>query len=227
MKITNLTAQQKNPHRVNVFVDGQYRFSLDIWQVSELGVRVGGDYSQQQLQAMETESQFGKVYARAVEYCLLRPHSQKEVRDYLWRKTRPTKRLARSRQSPQQPPRLVERPGVPAEIVERVMERLVDKGYIDDEKFANFWVENRRVRQGMSRRKLMSELQQKGIAATTIEAVLARSSRTDSNELAKLIAKKYARYADSQKLLAYLARQGFGYDDIRQALADYQTANDL
>ena len=37
-------------------------------------------------------------------------------------------------------------------------------------------------------------------------------------ELAKIIAKKRRRYPDEQKLAAYLAWQGFDYDDIKQAL---------
>ena len=90
MKVTALTAQQKDPNRINVMVDSKYRFSLDISQVVSLGVKVGREYSDAELAEIEGESQFGKLYARALEYCLMRPHSAREVRDYLWRKTRET-----------------------------------------------------------------------------------------------------------------------------------------
>ncbi len=36
--------------------------------------------------------------------------------------------------------------------------------------------------------------------------------------LRDLIAKKQARYPDSQKFMAFLVRQGFSYDDVKQAL---------
>lgn len=91
MKITNLSAQQRDPNRVNVFVDGKYTFSLDVSQVVSLGVKVGREYDEQELAELEQESQFGKLYGRALEYCLMRPHSAREVRDYLWRKTRATR----------------------------------------------------------------------------------------------------------------------------------------
>ena len=52
-----------------------------------------------------------------------------------------------------------------------------------------------------------------------INQALAHSARTDKDELAKMIAKKRSRYPDEQKLIAYLLRQGFAYDDIRAALA--------
>lgn len=47
MKITNLTAQQRDPNRVNVSVEGKYRFSLDIAQIVSLGVKVGREYTEQ------------------------------------------------------------------------------------------------------------------------------------------------------------------------------------
>lgn len=146
---------------------------------------------------------------------MLRPHSSREMRDYLWRKTRETKYKSRSGE-------LKTRPGVAQEIATRVYDRLVEKGYIDDEKFARWWVENRNLRKGTSRRKLQAELQAKGVASAVIAAMLEDSSRNDENELAKIIAKKRVKYPDEQKLIAYLARQGFRYDDIKSALQEEQ-----
>ncbi|MNT65168.1 recombination regulator RecX [compost metagenome] len=51
-----------------------------------------------------------------------------------------------------------------------------------------------------------------------IEQFLSETDRSDTNELLKVIAKKRARYPDKQKLMQYLARQGFSYDDISAAL---------
>ncbi len=212
MKITDISVQARNPDRVNISVDGKYRFSLDILQVTDLGIKVGNEYSDAELAELETESQFGKLYARVLEYTLLRPHSSREIRDYLWKKTRTTKYKSRKTGE------IKEREGVSQELTERVFGRLRERGYIDDEKFARWWVENRNVRKGSSRRKLASELSQKGVSTAVIEATLADSGRTDSDELMKIVAKKQGKYADEQKLIAYLARQGFSYDDIKQAL---------
>ena len=212
MKITAITAQQKSPNRVNVMVDGKFRFSLDIFQVADLGIRVGKDYTDGQLVELETESQFGKLYGRALEYCLMRPHSSKEVRDYLYRKTRTTK--VRNRRTGE----LKERPGVSQTVADRVYERLVEKGYIDDEKFTRFWVTNRNLTKGASRRKLQAELVAKGVDRSIVDTMLSESERTDVDELKKIIIKKRSRYPDDQKLMQYLARQGFSYDDIKQSL---------
>lgn len=216
MKITDISLQAKNPDRVNVSVDGKYRFSLDVFQVGDLGIKIGKEYSEEELAELETESQFGKLYARALEYTMLRPHSSKEIRDYLWRKTRTTRYKSRKTGE------LKERPGVSQEIADRVFTRLLEKGYIDDEKFTRYWLENRDLTKGASRRKLISELRAKGVNQSTIENQLATSLRDDADELQKIIAKKRSRYPDNQKFMQYLVRQGFSYDDVKSALAENQ-----
>ncbi|MDB5187082.1 MAG: hypothetical protein JWM07_554 [Candidatus Saccharibacteria bacterium] len=191
-------------------VDGKYRFSLDIFQYADLGIKVGNEYTDEELTLLETESRFGKVYARALEYCLMRPHSAREVRDYLYRKTRDTRTKTGEMKK-----------GVAPEITTRVFDRLVEKGYIDDEKFTRYWVDNRSLTKGASRRKLQAELRTKGVESSIIERFLSESSRSDEGEIEKIIAKKRNRYPDDQKLMQYLARQGFSYDDIKQALASH------
>lgn len=207
MKITDIQIQARNPDRVNVSVDGKYRFSLDIAQVTDLGVKKGRELSEAELVELENESQFGKLYARALEYSLMRPHSVREVRDYLWKKTRDR----RGKEG-----RVVK--GYSPTLAERVLLKLQQKSYVDDEHFARWWVENRNVTKGTSLRKLSTELAAKGIARETIETVLGDSERSDEQELAKIVAKKRARYPDDQKFMQYLARQGFRYDDIVSAL---------
>jgi regulatory protein len=139
----------------------------------------------------------------------MRPHSAKEIRDYLYRKTRDTRTKTGDIKK-----------GVPPEVTTRVFERLAEKGYINDEKFARYWVENRSMTKGASRRKLVAELRTKGIEATVVERLWGDSERSDEDELQKVIAKKRNRYPDDQKFMQYLARQGFSYDDIKQALSD-------
>ena len=55
----------------------------------------------------------------------------------------------------------------------------------------------------------------------TIEQLVSENIRSDGEELRKIIAKKHHKYAgDQQKFMAYLARQGFSYDDIKTALEE-------
>jgi len=207
MKITSIGIQARDKNRVNVSVDGKYRFSLDVFQLGSLGIKIGAEYDESEIVALEQESRFGKLYARALEYCFMRPHSSKEVRDYLYRKTRPTRIKTGELKE-----------GVSVELTTRVFDRLVEKGYINDQTFARFWIENRSLTKGASRRKLSAELSAKGIDRSITEQLLGETERTDADELQKVILKKRSRYPDEQKLIAYLARLGFSYDDIKSAL---------
>ncbi|NTW61464.1 hypothetical protein HGB24_02120 [Candidatus Saccharibacteria bacterium] len=207
MKVTSITAQLRDKDRVNVSVDGKYLFSLDIAQLSDLGVKVGRDYDDFDIEKFKLESEFGKVYARTLEYCLVRPRSRREVMDYLRKKSRPIRKKNGQIS-----------PGVSNGITDRVMSRLIDRGYIDDQKFASFWVENRHQKKGISTYKLKFELRAKGIDNSIIESVLNDSERLDCDEIKKIIIKKQSRYPDKQKMATYLIRQGFRFDDIKESL---------
>ncbi|MBS7346387.1 MAG: regulatory protein RecX [Candidatus Sacchiramonaceae bacterium] len=210
--ITDIKQAVRNPNRVNISVNGKYRFSLDIFQLTFLGIKIGAKFTLDQITELEQQSEFGKLYARALEYCLMRPHSEKEVKDYLWKKTL-NKKLRNKKTG-----EFYEKQGVSQTSADQVLARLKEKGYIDDERFAQWWVENRNQRKGSSIKKLKLELQQKGVNRSIIDQVVEDSNRDDKQELKKIIAKKAKRYSDRQKLISYLLRQGFLYDDILREL---------
>ena len=215
-KITDISIQIKNPHRVNISIDGKYRLSLDVYQLTELGIKNGIEITSDEITKWEEESNFGKLYGRTLEYCLMRPHSAKEVRDYLWRKTLTSKYKSRDGS-------VKERAGVSQDIASRVYDRLVEKGYIDDEKFTRYWLENRNATKGSSQRKLIAELRGKGVEQVIIDRLLPSSARTDGDEIQKIIKKRANRYDDDSKFLQYLVRQGFSYQDSRDAINSYRS----
>ena len=211
--ITDIKQAVKNPNRANIFVNGKYRFSLDIFQLTQLNVKIGAKFPEDEILNLEQQSEFGKLYALGLNYCLMRPHSEKEIRDYLWKKT--LNRKLRNKKTGE----FYEKKGVSKVSAEQALQRLTEKGYVDDFKFAKFWIENRNQRKGSSIKKLKSELFSKGVSDEIIEQILASSKRNDSEEIRKIIAKKAKKYADEKKLVAYLARQGFSYDEIKRALS--------
>lgn len=194
-KITDLKQGVKNPDRVNVYVNDKFSFSLDISQVVDLNVKVGRVVSFEELSKFKKASEFGKLYQRTLEWVLVRPRSEKETRDYLYKKIF-EKKLDKN-------------------YTDRIIEKLKSKKYLDDLKFAEYYVENRFVKKGVSAKRLRMELMKKGISKDIIERVLNESSRNDEEEIAKIIAKKRAKY-DDEKLTAYLLRQGFLYDSVRE-----------
>lgn len=210
LKITNLKQGVKNPNRVNVFVNDKYSFSLDIAQVVDLGVKVGREITTDELVRFKRASEYGKLYQRTLEWVLVRPRSVREVQDYLGRKLK-TISLDSS---------FVGCEGCSedaSELSRDIIARLVNKGYLDDRKFAEYYVENRFVKKGVSQKRLRLELIKKGVDKDIIDEVL--GARNDEEEIRKMIAKKRAKY-DDEKLMVYLVRQGFSYDLIRQVMEE-------
>ena len=69
------------------------------------------------------------------------------------------------------------------------------------------------------------ELMKKGVNKGIIERALEESERNDEDEIRKIIAKKRAKY-DDEKLMAYLCRQGFSYDLVRELVSELGESTD-
>lgn len=85
-KVTDLRVGVRDENRVNVFLDGKFAFSLTIQQVSDFKLKRGSILSEDEISKIQKASDFGKLFQRALEYALSRPHSEREIRDYLKRK---------------------------------------------------------------------------------------------------------------------------------------------
>jgi len=238
MIITNLKQGVKNPNRVNVFVDGKFAFSLDVSQVVDYRLKVGQELAAEEIAELKKASEFGKLYQRALEWALTRPRSERELRDYLFRKLRASSsgkrdysreklrtsfeghpQLLRGRSDEPREDGSEERPEKDrSKFFDEIVGRLVSKGYVDDRKFAEYYVENRFVKKGISRKRLKMELMKKGVAREIIDEVL--NKRDDAEEIHKMIQKKRGKYSE-ERLAAYLVRQGFSYDQVRAAMKEY------
>jgi regulatory protein len=69
--------------------------------------------------------------------------------------------------------------GYPPAIVDTVLERLADVGYLDDEAFARAWVESRDRARPRGQNSLRRELALKGVERDVVEAVLMERAEPD------------------------------------------------
>lgn len=215
-KVTDIKAAVHS-ERLNIFIDDKFFCSLDISQVVDLKIKVGRELSDQELADLKRASEFSKFYNLALEYVFLRPHSKKEINDYLVRKTLDKKVRVKNRKTGEYQTKIKQ--GYDKSLVPLVLRRLDERGYLDDERFAELWVENRGVSKGVSQKKLRNELLKKGISPSIIDAALQQTQRDDKTELKKVIAKKSNRYQDKQKFIQYLLSQGFNYSDVLDELS--------
>lgn len=196
MKVTKISAQVKTQGRYSIFVDDKFAFGLSELGLINSGIKIGTELSEQQLEELKAEADTDKLYNRAIGLLARRPRSEWELRDYLKRKK------------------------VEPEQVDTILNTLSIRGYVNDEDFAQRWVENRRLLKPISKRKLSMELKQKRISDEIIQKALSEDEAAELEVLKQLVEKKrtQTRYQDDKKLMAYLAGQGFGYADIKAAL---------
>lgn len=196
MKITDIKQQVKRQGRYSVFVDDKYAFSLSENALLEQKVRIGQEITASDLQNYKDASKFDKAYNLTLSFVARRPRSEWELQDYFRRKE------------------------IDEEAGEQILARLKNFGYVDDTAFARSWIENRRLLKPVSKRRLMQELRQKHVADDIVHSVLEDDETSDRDTLRLLVERKrkQSRYQDDTKLMQYLARQGYNYDDIKAVL---------
>lgn len=196
MKITAIKPQLKRTDRYSVYVDGEYSFSLSESALLESRLASGQELDKAAVDSLKQLSADDKMYQRALRYAAMRPRSVWELTFYL------------------------QRHDCPAPLSEQITNKLEHLGMLNDLAFAEAFVRDRRLLRSASTRKLQLELRKKHVSDEVITRVLAEDTTDESTLLVELIAKKrrQTRYQDTEKLMQYLARQGFSYGDIKSAL---------
>lgn len=196
MKITKITQQVKRADRYSVFVDEKYSFSLSEPALLESRLHSGQELTREQVGEFKKLSADDKIYNQTLRYVAMRPRTRWEIESYLTRKG-----------------------GSPA-LTEQIVNKLINIDLINDEKFVRAFIADRKLLRPTSRRKLIMELRKKHLDNDVIEAAMAEDTPDEQATLREVISRKrrQTRYQDDTKLMQYLARQGFGYSDIKSAL---------
>ncbi len=199
MRITAIEPQQKNPHRVNIYLDGAYAFSLA--NISAAWLRVGQELDEAKIASLKSADEHEVVYQKALHFISYRPRSAAEVMQNLLKR------------------------GILEDLAEETVKRLQGAGLVNDEAFARAWVENRNAFRPRGKSVLKMELRRKGLSDETIHAVM--EEQVDEQTLAFEAARKYARRLAGlewlqfrQKLGGFLARRGFSYTILAPVVSE-------
>ena len=193
-KITALRAGKGRRKRVNIFLDGEYAFSLEAEVAVKEGLRVNQELSSERIEEISSADNYRRCYNAAALFLSYRPRSEPELRE-----------------------RLVKR-GFPGESIDRVVARLKEQGLVDDTAFAKFWTENRDSFSPRSRWLTGLELRRKGVPEDIIGKVVSTLDDEDSAYRAAFKkARNLPRYdyrSFRRRLGEHLQRRGFGYGVI-------------
>ncbi len=196
--VTALVAQKKNPDRVNVYLDGKFAFGLAA--IEAVRLRRGQVLTGAEIERLQAADDVEKAREKALRFLSNRPRSEWEVRQNLLKA------------------------GYRDETIARVLERLRGVGLVDDAAFVRYWIENRAQFKPKGEVALRQELRRKGVDREVIDAVLEESGHAEDQAAVQAAIAKADRYRQlprqefAQKLGAYLARRGFDYETVREAV---------
>jgi len=195
--ITALEQQQNNKERVNVYLDGEFAFGLNIMDAAHL--KKGQQLSESDIAVLKDDDAVVRAVEAAVNFLSYRPRSTHEIRQNLQKKH------------------------LPETVVAAALARLTHLGYVDDTAFARYWVDNRNAFKPRSSMALRHELRQKGVDDDIIQTVLAErvDDETSAYQAAQTRLRRLRgleRHAFQQKLGAFLQRRGYHYGTIQTIL---------
>ncbi len=184
--------------RVNVYMNNTYAFSLERKLVDRIGLRVGQELSDDQVEEITRCDLAEKAIKSAFRYISYRLRSEKEIRERL-------------------------RKHGFDNVIEEVIKRLKELSLVDDVAFARFWKENRVSFKPLSRRLLRQELKQKGIAEPIIAEVILdmddnlSAIKAGRKRIRLLIKNEYPEFR--HRLTTFLRWRGFNYETIACTVA--------
>lgn len=143
------------------------------------------------------EEVFDKAFNRSLKYLSFRPRSVKEIQDYLKKK-----RFSN-------------------QIINRVVKKLTELKFLNDEEFAKMWIEERQRTRGKSKFALKLELLNKGLDEDMFEPLL-KGAEDDFETAKTLFEKKKEKFANlskfefKKKMSGFLQRKGFSFEVINK-----------
>ena len=203
--ITALEIQKRDKERVNVYIDGEFAFGLNVLDAARL--KKGQVLTEAQIAELRDADAVVQAVNTAAHFLSYRPRSTQEIRRNLKEKE------------------------TPEAVIDAAIERMAGMGYLDDAAFARYWVDNRSQFKPLSHRALRQELRQKGLSDSVIDEALGEQNEPDlaykaaTTQLRKLRNRSVKDF--KTKINAFLQRRGFSYsttqDVVRRIIETLET----
>ena len=199
--VTKITQQKRDKERFNIFLDGEYAFSVHESVLVKFGLTKGMELDDWSLGDITYEAEIEKAFNRALHYLGFRMRSEHEVKEKL----------------------LVEEYG--EAVVLEALAKLKRLNFLDDVAFTEAFVRTKVKSSQAGPTLLKQQLTQKGIDPALQERVIAEYATSEQYEVALALAEKVARRSENisprqaqQKMQQTLLRKGFSYELIRDVI---------
>jgi regulatory protein len=199
-RITAIEVQERRKDRRSIFVDGRFVVGVDEDVIADLGLKVGQQFSEDELNAVVRAEILRKAKERALNLLSYRARSRKELAGRL------------------------RRAGYDEEIVEETLSRLENTGLIDDAQFSQGWVNSRVSGKGLGKVRVRWELRQKGVASEVVEEALSSVDPDERKLAADAARRRWEKDKDPdlrarrRRVASYLQRQGFEWQLVSEMM---------
>lgn len=196
-----LKAQRGRGKKIHILLDDEYVMTTDVDYWAEIFVPDGTDIDDEEWQALFEKINYRKAFNKCADLLSRRDHSVKELRDKLLR--------------------TVDRVSA-----DKAVDKFIEMGYLDDEKFALNYAEHLLKNKNFSENHIKQELFYKGIDKEIISNVLDELEFDNTQAIINIINKSYLNKLKAEggknKVINALMRKGFSYSDIKSALYEIE-----
>ena len=197
MQITDIKSVSKT--KFKVYLDGQFAFTLYKGELFRYRIQEDGELSEEVYQEIREKVVLKRAKLRAMHLLNDMDRTESQLR---------TKLLNGD---------------YPADIVDEAIAYVKSFGYINDESYIRRFIESKR--NSKSKKEIYALLMKKGVDMERVREILSEyySAEDSLNAIRDLLRKKRydpksATDQETRKIYGYLARKGFGYEDIRQVI---------
>lgn len=198
MQIVNL--QKDKLHLTKLSLSDGRQVLVDNDLVFERSLKAGLEIDDKYLEELLFSSDYVRAKSRAVWYLDRSAHTEKGLYDKLVRA------------------------GFAKEACAKVIARFIEVGLLDDRRYAEILAE-RLIETNVSKREALQKMLSKGLPYDLAKSVLEETEADESTQIRNLIEKKYRNKLlaenGAKKVFDALARKGFSFGAIREALKSY------
>ncbi len=198
--VTSIESQKHATTRYSIFLDGAFAFGIGRDLLLESGIAKGEFLDQDRLDAILAKDAVDRAVSAAMRALDQRMQTSQELRTRLLRKD------------------------FESATIDAALEKLTEYGFLNDERFAELWIENRLAHRPRGKRMLEQELRQKGIDREIVQETVSGMEIDDRTGALELARKRFKSVQglppdeQKKKLTGILARRGFDYGTIRATL---------
>lgn len=182
--------------KIHLLLDDEYIITTDEDFWAENYIKDGTDIDEDEWNKLVTKINFKKAVDKCYDFLSRRDHSVKELKIKLLRT-------------------------VDENSADAAIEKMLELGYLDDEKYAQTLVRHLLDNKNMSKNFVKQEMYKRGLSADIINNILENTEFDNSANCVELITTKYRNKLRAEggkdKVTAALMRKGFSYYDIKHA----------